>query len=292
MVRSMTGYGRSEYSHDDRKFMVEIKSVNHRYNDISIKLPRSMNYMEDKVRKVLLENIFRGKTDVYIFFESNSKDDVCVNLNLPLADAYFEKIKILSERYSLKDDEMLSNIIKFSDVITVEKPDSDEETMWDILVLPLNEAIDKFIKMREVEGEVLKLDILKKVENIKIFIKNIKERSPYVPKEYEQKLNERLNVLLEKIEIDPQRVAQEIAIFADKCCIDEEITRLESHILQLVQILNDGGTIGRKLDFLIQEMNRESNTIASKSNDIIITKASIELKSEIEKIREQIQNIE
>lgn len=292
MVRSMTGYGRSEYSHDDRKFMVEIKSVNHRYNDISIKLPRSMNYMEDKVRKVLLENIFRGKTDVYIFFESNSKDDVCVNLNLPLADAYFEKIKILSERYSLKDDEMLSNIVKFSDIITVEKSDSNEETMWDILVLPLNEAINKFIKMREIEGEVLKLDILKKVENIKIFIKNIKERSPYVPKEYEQKLNERLNVLLEKIEIDPQRVAQEIAIFADKCCIDEEITRLESHILQLVQILNDGGTIGRKLDFLIQEMNRESNTIASKSNDIIITKASIDLKSEIEKIREQIQNIE
>ena len=263
MVRSMTGYGRSEYSHDDRKFMVEIKSVNHRYNDISIKLPRSMNYMEDKVRKVLLENIFRGKTDVYIFFESNSKDD-----------------------------EMLSNIVKFSDIITVEKSDSNEETMWDILVLPLNEAINKFIKMREIEGEVLKLDILKKVENIKIFIKNIKERSPYVPKEYEQKLNERLNVLLEKIEIDPQRVAQEIAIFADKCCIDEEITRLESHILQLVQILNDGGTIGRKLDFLIQEMNRESNTIASKSNDIIITKASIDLKSEIEKIREQIQNIE
>ncbi len=292
MIKSMTGYGRGENSTEDRKFTVEIKSVNHRYNDISIKLPRSMVFLEDKIRKTISKNISRGKTDVYISFETLSTDDVCVKLNDALAEAYFEKLVILKDKFKIESNDMLSLVARFPDVITVEKVQTEENVIWDALSPALNEAISNFIDMRSIEGEALKNDILIKAENIEKLVKEVKERAPVVVVEYKEKLTARLQELMGQVDIDEQRIATEVAVFADRGCIDEEVTRLESHIIQLRNILDEGGLVGRKLDFLVQEMNRESNTIASKSNDINITKASIELKSEIEKIREQIQNIE
>ena len=292
MIKSMTGYGRGENSTEDRKFTVEIKSVNHRYNDISIKLPRSMVFLEDKIRKTISKNISRGKTDVYISFETLSTDDVCVKLNDALAEAYFEKLVILKDKFKIESNDMLSLVARFPDVITVEKVQTEENVIWDALSPALNEAISNFIDMRSIEGEALKNDILIKAENIEKLVKEVKERAPVVVVEYKEKLTARLQELMGQVDIDEQRIATEVAVFAVRGCIDEEVTRLESHIIQLRNILDEGGLVGRKLDFLVQEMNRESNTIASKSNDINITKASIELKSEIEKIREQIQNIE
>ncbi|MBO8434322.1 MAG: YicC family protein [Tyzzerella sp.] len=292
MIKSMTGYGRGESLSEDRKFTVEIKSVNHRYNDISIKLPRSMIFLEDKIRKTVSKSISRGKTDVYIGFETLSKDDICVKLNETLAQAYVEKLDILKDKFDLEGKDTLSLVAKFPDVITVEKVQSEEDVIWDALYPALDEALKRFIEMRSAEGEALKQDIVKKADNIKLLVDGIKERAPFVVLDYKEKLTARLKELMDMVEIDEQRIATEVAIFADRGCIDEEITRLESHIVQLLDILSKGGLVGRKLDFLIQEMNRESNTIASKSNDISITNSAIELKSEIEKIREQIQNIE
>lgn len=292
MIRSMTGYGRGEYEADGRKFTVEIKSVNHRYNDISIKLPRFMNYLEDKIRKILMLRIFRGKTDIYVNFENFSKQDVCIELNEALAESYVEKLMLLKEKYNLQTNDTLGLVAKFPDVITVEKVQEEEDFVVAALLPALTEAADKFILMRQTEGEALKVDILKKADTIKTLVLEIKLRSPLVVLEYKEKLKNRLAELLDGVEIDEARIITEVTVFADRGCIDEEIIRLESHLIQLESILTNGGQVGRKLDFLIQEMNREANTIASKSNDIQITNATIALKSEIEKIREQIQNIE
>ena len=292
MIRSMTGYGRGENLANDRKFTVEIKSVNHRYNDISIKLPRSMNPLEDKIKKVLMKDIFRGKTDVYINFETIASEDVSIKFNEALADAYFEKLNVIKERYGVTSPDMLSLIAKYPDVVTSEKVQSDEDVLWETLLPALEEAKDKFVAMRTVEGEALKNDILLKNEKIAGFVNEIKGRTDLVAEEYRGKLMQRITDVLGEVEIDEQRILTEVTIYADRGCIDEEVTRLESHIVQLKKILEDGGVAGRKLDFLIQEMNRESNTIASKSNDITITNITIELKSEIEKIREQVHNIE
>lgn len=292
MIRSMTGFGRGENSAEDRRFSVEIKSVNHRYNDISIKLPRTINYLEDKIRKFASKQIFRGKTDIYINYEALSADDVCIKFNESLAESYIKKLEYLQETYGLKGNDTLSLVAKFPDVFTIEKVQDDEDLIWDILYPALNDAVQKFISMRETEGIALKLDILKKADVIKKHVLGIKERSPIVVLEYKSKLEQRLIELLGNVEIDEQRIATEAAVFADRGCVDEEVTRLESHLNQLASILNAGESVGRKLDFLVQEMNREANTIASKANDIEITRLTIELKSEIEKIREQIQNIE
>ncbi len=292
MIRSMTGYGRGENLANDRKFTVEIKAVNHRYNDISIKLPRSMNPFEDKIKKILMKDIFRGKTDVYINFETLASEDVSIKFNEALADAYFEKLNVIKERYGVESNDMLSLIAKYPDVVTSEKVQSDEDVLWETLLPALEEAKDKFVAMRTAEGEALKKDILLKNEKIAGFVETIKGRTDLVADEYRGKLMQRISEVLGDVEIDEQRILTEVTIYADRGCIDEEVTRLESHIVQLKKILEDGGVAGRKLDFLIQEMNRESNTIASKSNDITITNITIELKSEIEKIREQVQNIE
>ena len=263
-VRSMTGYGRGEHIAEERKFTVEMKSVNHRYNDMTIKLPRSLAGLED----------------------------VEVKLNEALAAAYIEKLKLIEEKFGIYSENKLELAAKFPDVITVEKAQQEEEVIWEALVPALDEAVEKFVAMRTVEGENLKKDILLKGERIRTLVAEVKERSPLVVVEYQEKLNNRLKDLLGGVDVDPQRIATEVAVFADRGCVDEEVTRLESHLIQLKDILDGGGQVGRKLDFLIQEMNRESNTIASKANDIQIVKATIELKSEIEKIREQIQNLE
>ena len=292
MIRSMTGYGRFEVEQDGRKFTAEIKSVNHRYNDISIRLPRSMNYLEDKIRKTLLKKITRGKTDVYINFESFSDDDVNIKINEALAKAYVEKLEFLKSEFGLQSPDMLALVAKFADVISVEKVQDDEDIIWQILLPTIEGALDNFVSMREAEGEALKEDILKKASLIESFVEQVKERTPQIVEEYRQKLMAKLEEFLGNIEIDEQRVLTEVMIYTDKVCVDEEITRLLSHIDQLREILKSEDAVGRKLDFLVQELNREANTIASKSNDISLTKISVELKSEIEKIREQIQNIE
>lgn len=291
-VRSMTGYGRGEQIAEERKFTVEMKSVNHRYLDLNIKLPRSLASLEDKIKKRIMRDVFRGKTDVFISFESFSAADVEVKLNEALAAAYLEKLNLLEEKFGLQGGDKLELAAKFPDVITAEKAQQEEAVIWDALLPALDEAVEKFIAMRQREGENLKKDILLKGERIRALVAEVKERSPLVVLEYREKLQNRLKELMDGVEIDPQRIAAEVAIFADKSCVDEEITRLESHLLQLKDILENGGQVGRKLDFLVQEMNRESNTIASKANDIQIGRATIELKSEIEKIREQVQNME
>lgn len=292
MIRSMTGYGKGENEKDGRKFTVEIKSVNHRYNDISIKLPRFMISMEDKIKKNISKKIFRGKTDVFINFETEAQDDVQVKLNEPLARSYVEKLNELKEMFGLETPNALDLVAKFPDILSTEKVEEEGDVIWEALEPALNEAVENFIHMRETEGETLKKDILLKNQKIKEITDKIKERAPFVIDEYKEKLNARLAELMDKNVIDEQRIAAEITIYSDRCCIDEELTRMYSHIKQLESILESDGSIGRKLDFLVQEMNREANTTASKSSDITITNAAIELKTEIEKIREQIQNLE
>ncbi len=291
-IRSMTGYGRGEYLAEDRRFTVEIKSVNHRYNDMSIKLPRSLASLEDRVKKRLMQEIFRGKTDVYINFETFSVEDVAVKLNAGLAVAYAEKLRELENLLGVNGADLLSLTAKFPEVITVEKAQKEEDVIWTALLPTLEMALNNFISMRSVEGEHLKQDILQKGKRIQELVEEVETYAPSVVVEYQEKLHHRIKELLAQTEIDEQRLAMEVAIIADKGCIDEELTRLHSHLQQLESILHNGGQVGRKLDFLVQEMNRESNTIASKANDIRIVQATIALKSEIEKIREQIQNLE
>ena len=292
MVRSMTGYGKGEHMANDYRFVVEMKSVNHRYNDISVKLPRFMNELEDAIRKKAMQYIARGKTDIYITFETFSDNDVAVKINEPLAKAYTEKLYELVQKFGVYSKYKLDLVARFADVISVEKAEEQKDVLWETLLPALDEAILKFVEMRQKEGEALVNDILKKRELIQQMTEQIKKRSPIIVKEYKEKLQNRIKELLSGVEADEQRIAMETALFADRSCVDEEITRLESHIIQLKEILQKGGQIGRKLDFLVQEMNREVNTIASKANDIEITGITIEMKSEIEKIREQIQNIE
>ena len=251
-----------------------------------------MNGMEDAIRKRIMKEIARGKTDVYITFETFSADNVIVKINEPLAMAYIEKLHELEQKFDVSSQNTLDLVARFADVITVEKTEGQEDILWRILLPALEQAISKFVEMREKEGAALVNDILNKREQIQIMLETIKQRCPFVVNEYKQKLQNRIKELLSTVEIDEQRIAMETALFADRSCIDEEVTRLESHIVQLKDILQKGGQIGRKLDFLVQEMNREVNTIASKANDIEITGVTIEMKSEIEKIREQIQNIE
>lgn len=292
MIKSMTGFGKGENEAEGRKFTVEIKSVNHRYNDINIRLPRFMISLEDKIRKHLMQKISRGKTDVYINFETFSQQDISVKLNEQLAAAVAQKLNYLQSTFGLKSDNTLDLVSRFPEVLTTENIEENEEIMYDILLPALDSALEQFTAMREREGAALKEDILKKCAVLKDLTKRIEEKAAVVPEEYKQKLKNRIDELLGDVPVDEQRISQEVLLFADRCCIDEEITRLYSHISQLEEILESNGPVGRKLDFLVQELNREANTSASKSGDLYITQVAIDLKSEIEKIREQIQNIE
>ena len=296
MLRSMTGYGRGECFLHDRKFTVEIKSVNHRYNDITIKQPRTLNMFEDSIRKKISGDVFRGKTDVYISMETYSRDDIRVYINTPLADAYVEQIKALTARYDLYPKELKADtLLGYPDIFIVEKnPDNDKAhaEIWEGLEAALTSALSGFIGMRAAEGKAMYHDILEKKAYISGLTARVKARAPFVAVEYGDKLKRRLADALSMPDMDDTRLLAEITLMADRSCVDEEITRLESHLNQLEAILNDEEPSGRKLDFLVQEMNREVNTIASKSNDLEITKLAVELKSEVEKIREQVQNVE
>jgi len=293
MVRSMTGFGRGTYSESGKEFTVEIKSVNHRYVDFYIKLPRQIAFLEERVREIVSKSLFRGKVDIFISFEDRADDSKGVTLDEALASAYIQAAQKLKDKYNLIDDISVSLVSRFPDVLRIEKNDDDEEQLWEILNNALELATTSIIQMREKEGNELRTSLLQKADFIEDIITQISKRSPEVVLEYKKKLENRIKELLNQQTIDENRIAMEVAIFADRCGIDEELVRLGSHLVQLRDILGiNKQPVGRKLDFLVQEINREINTIGSKSNDIIITKNVLELKSETEKIREQIQNIE
>lgn len=293
MVRSMTGFGRGTCNENGKEFTVEIKSVNHRYIDFYIKLPRQIAYLEERVREVVSKSIFRGKVDIFISFEDRSEDSKSVMLDEALAGAYIQAVEKLKGKYGLKDDLSVSLISRFPDVLKIEKTEDDEEQLWSILNKALETAVASLIQMREKEGNELRSSLLQKADYMESIISQITNRSPEVVIEYKQKLENRIKDLLNQQTVDENRLAMEVAIFADRCSIDEELVRLGSHLSQLRDILSiKKQPVGRKLDFLVQEINREINTIGSKSNDIMITKNVLELKSETEKIREQIQNME
>lgn len=292
MIKSMTGFGRGSVEQDGRSFIVEIKSVNHRYCDLNIKMPKSFLSFEDRIRKTVLEKISRGKVDVFITQNKQEKIGVKAVLDENLADSYVECLKKIKDKYDIKEGLSISLIAKFPDVIILKQEEEDMESIWEVLSNPLKEAINLLVEMREKEGLKLKKDILSKCDYIKQSLDKIEKRSPFVVCEYKEKLNERLKELLQDYQVDENRIAMEVAIFGDKACIDEEIVRLNSHLVQLRETLNLDEPIGRKLDFILQEMNRETNTIGSKANDLEITNSVLNIKNEIEKIREQIQNIE
>ena len=293
-MKSMTGYGRGECTMYERKFTVEIKAVNHRYNDITVKLPRAIMGFEDEIKKAISKKVFRGKLDVFVNFESFSQEDINISVNEPLAKSYTETLRKLKSDLHLDGDVTIEIVSKFPDVITVDKSISNENTENEIrecLMKAVEDATDAFVAMREVEGETLKKNIIEKVAFVNDALQKIEERAPWVSKDYRARLEAKL-ADLDEIQVDESRLLTEVLLFADKAYIDEEITRLHSHISQMYSIVEENVPVGRKLDFLVQEMNRETNTIGSKSNDIEITNHVVDIKSEIEKIREQIQNIE
>ena len=293
MIKSMTGYGKGEYENELYRFTVEIKSVNHRYNDISVKMPRHISYLEDSVKKAIKEKISRGKVDVYINLEYVNESAIDVKVDIPLALSYKNALEELRAELNIEDSIRLNNILGMNEVVKTERKNIDENLVADCLMKSLAKAIEYITEMRGKEGEELKKDMLIKLDNIESFLEVIEERSPSVAVEYRDKLRDRIDELLDNsISIDEERLSSEVVIFADKSSIDEEIVRLKSHIKQFISILEEDDSVGRKLDFLIQEFNREINTIGSKANDIIISKNVVELKAELEKIREQVQNIE
>ena len=292
MIKSMTGFGRGEVSQDGKEFTVEIKTVNHRYSDVFIKMPRQISFLEDKVRELVGKTVSRGKIDVFVSYYNYSEDSKHVSFDESLAKAYISAVETLRDKYGLTDDITVSLISKYPDILKVEQEEEDEELLWSLLRDATVKALDALVRMREIEGEGLKNVLLERADYIESIIGEINKRAPEVPKDYKLKLSARIKDLLDQQVVDENRLAPEVAIFADRCSIDEELVRLASHISQLRDAFTLSVPIGRKLDFLVQEMNREINTIGSKANDLSITKNVVEIKSEIEKIREQIQNIE
>ncbi len=291
-IKSMTGFGRGEHKEKGKEFLVEIKTVNHRYSDIFIKMPRNLSFLEERIRSIISKSVSRGKVDVFVSFDNYGEDSKEVQLDETLAKSYTNAVKLLADKFNIENDVTASLISHFPDVLRVEKSEQDEEEIWGLLEIAVDKALYSLIVMRIKEGMELKKSLLEKVSYIETVIDEIKLRSPEVVKEYKEKLEARIKDLLEHQTIDEGRLATEVAIFADRCSIDEELVRLGSHLVQLRQTLDIDQPVGRKLDFLMQEMNREINTIGSKANDLFITKNVVEVKSELEKVREQIQNIE
>lgn len=293
MVKSMTSFGRASSEEGDKYlFTVEMKSVNHRYLDVNIKMPKSLIALEEEIRKLIKETLLRGKVDVFINFKRYSNGEGIAKLNLKLAESYYECLKKLEFELGIKNDISTIQIARFPEVVTIIEEEDSIEEMWQEIKPLIQEALRRMKDMRVLEGEKLKEDILMKLSSIESLVKSIDEISKEVPKHYKKKLEERLQVILDGVDIDETRLALEVAILSDKASVDEEITRLHSHIEQMRKTFDSKGPIGRKFDFIIQEMNREANTIASKSNDIDMTNLVIEIKDLIEKIREQVQNIE
>lgn len=292
MIKSMTGFGRCEVSEAERKITVEMKSVNHRYLDVNIKMPKKLNFFETAIRSELKNYIQRGKVDVFITYEDFTENNVCIKYNKEIAAEYMEYLKQMAEDFGLDNDIQVSKLSRYPEVLTMEEQTIDEAEIWKVLGRAIKGAAEGFVETRIKEGENLRKDLIGKLDGMLGHVDYITKRSPQLIEEYSNKLKERVHELLEDVQIDENRLLMEVTLFADKVCVDEELVRLRSHIETTKQTLIDGGSIGRKLDFIAQEMNREANTILSKANDLEISARAIELKTEIEKVREQIQNIE
>ncbi len=292
MIKSMTGFGRGEYADENRKFTVEIKSVNHRYLDMAIKMPKKLNFFESAIRNELKNSIQRGKVDVFITYEDYTENNVGIKYNRDVAEEYLKYLKQMSEEFNLDCDVRVSTLSRYPEVFTMDETEVDEDEIWAGLQKAIRAAAEKFVETRIKEGENLRDDLICKLDDMLTHVSYIKERAPEIIAEYKASLTEKVKELLGDTKVDEARLLTEVTIFADRVCIDEEIVRLTSHIETTKKTLIDGGSIGRKLDFIAQEMNREANTILSKANDLATSDHAIELKTEIEKVREQIQNIE
>ena len=292
MIKSMTGFGRCEVAENSRKFTVEMKAVNHRYLDVNIKMPKMLNFFESAIRNELKNYISRGKVDIFISYEDMSEKTSTVRYNKELAGEYLAYLRQMAADFGLDNDIRVSTLSKYPDVLSMEETGIDEEELWKELQKAVVGAVKMFVDTRIVEGEHLRDDLIEKLDGMLKLVDFISERSPQIIAEYRRKLEDKVRELLGDTAVDEGRLLTEVTIFADKVCVDEEIVRLRSHIETTKKTLLEGGSIGRKLDFIAQEMNREANTILSKANDLEISNRAIELKTEIEKVREQIQNIE
>ena len=292
MIKSMTGYGRGEAELNNRTIVIELRSVNNRYLDCSVRLPRSCSFAEEGIKSRVKAATSRGKVDVFVSVDSTQADAVAVKVNRPLAESYLKAFGELSEAYDIQNDVTVSVLSRFPDVLTVEKLPQDQDALAADLYAALDLALADFDRMRSTEGEKLKEDLLCKLAHLEDFVTQVEARSPQTVKEYREKLLAKLQEVLNNTQIDEGRILTEAAIFADKVAVDEETVRLRSHIAQFRDLLEQGGIVGRKIDFLIQEMNRETNTIGSKCTDLAISHVVVDMKSEIEKLREQVQNIE
>ena len=288
----MTGFGRAEVATIERKITVELKSVNHRYCDISIKMPKKLGFFEASIRNLLKQYIGRGKIDVFISYEEYTEHTACVKYNSDIAKEYMNCLQQIATDFNLENDIKVSSLSRYPDVFSLEEQTIDEKELWGAIEEAVKRATEKFVEARILEGEHLKADILAKLSGMCSYITEIEKRSPEILTEYRKKLTDKVNELLGDTKLDESVLATELIIFADKICVDEETVRLRSHIKNMESTLKQEENVGRKLDFIAQEMNREANTILSKANDIEVSNLAIELKTEIEKIREQIQNIE
>jgi len=292
MIKSMTGFGRCEYQQDSRKFTAELKSVNHRYLDVNIRMPKKLNFFDSAIRALLKNYASRGKIDIFIMYEDASEAQGSLKYNAALAGEYVKYLRQMAEEFGLDDHLSLAALARCPEVLTMEEQAVDEEELWKGLKTALEGAFEQFVAARSTEGEHLKKDILVKLSGMEVLIAGIEERSPEIAAQYRAKLEEKVHELLGDVQMEESRIAAEVILFADKICTDEEVVRLKSHISHMRDTLEESEGIGRKLDFIAQEMNREANTILSKANDQEISNYAISLKTEIEKIREQIQNIE
>ncbi len=292
MLKSMTGYGRRETVTDGKKILVEIKSVNHRYSDYNIKVPRHLGYLEDKIRKCAADSVTRGKIDIYVnvdYFETSDKE---ITLNKELAKSYIDALYALRDEFKLKDDITVTSVARNSEIFKSERVEEDEEALWHNVKDVLDGALSDFIAMRAREGERIEKDLCERIDYMRTLAETVDKRSPETVREYSDRLYEKIKEVLDGREIDEGRILTEVAIYADKVAVNEETVRLKSHFDEFDTIIRSGEPAGRRLDFLIQEINREVNTIGSKASDIEIAKTVVTLKGEIEKLREQIQNIE
>ena len=292
MLKSMTGFGRFESETPERKISVEMKAVNHRYCEISLKMPKKLNFFESAIRNLLKNYISRGKVDIFIIYEDFTEGKELVKYNEDLAKSYFDLIKKMGSQFEIDSNISASQLARFPDVFTIEEQQIDENEMWSFIENAIKNAAENFVKTRIDEGEHLKKDLIAKLDGMISMIDFIEERSPQVVDEYRNRLYAKVEELLGNTNMDQGILATEITVFADKICVDEETVRLRAHINNMKNTLNEAENVGRKLDFIAQEMNREANTILSKSSDLDITNTAINLKTDIEKVREQIQNIE
>ncbi len=292
MVKSMTGFGRCEASEGERRIVVEMKSVNHRYLDMAVKMPKKLNFFESAIRNYLKNHIQRGKVDIFLIYEDLTESNLALHYNRSVAEEYWKHLQQMAEDFGISNDVQVSALSRYPEVLVMEEEQIDEKELWQLLEKALKGACEQFVATRVAEGESLKKDLLAKLDEMLVHVDFIEERSPQIVAEYRQKLEGKVQELLKDTQMEESRIATEVVIFADKICVDEETVRLRSHIEHTRSTLLEKESVGRKLDFIAQEMNREANTILSKANDLEISNHAIELKTGIEKVREQIQNIE